>query len=132
MKRFLILAALLALLSFPVLAQQTPIVKTQTVALEIKTAPDFNMTVTPPTITTYVNRTVAYNITLESVNDFAGEIVLEVTGLPANVTAMFFPSNTVTIGPGPVAGIQVNVEVKADAPVGSYQLIFKATSTNYN
>ncbi len=113
-------------------SQVPPIVKTQTVEFRVQAAPDFNMAVTPPSITTFVGRTVAYSATFESVNDFAGEVMVGVSGLPADIKVTFFPSNVLTIAPGPVKGIQINVEIPGTAAVGTYQVTVTATSDKYN
>jgi uncharacterized membrane protein len=130
-KLFSVLLAVL-FLAAALPSQVQPIVKTQTVELRIQAAPDFNMAVTPPSITTFVGRTVAYSVTLESVNDFAGEVMVGVSGLPADIKVTFFPSNVVTIASGPLKGIQVNLEIPATATVGTLQVTVTATSDKYN
>lgn len=121
----------IAVLAYLVGQSQTPIVKTQVVTLQIQPSPSFNLSVDPASILTFPDRVVAYNATVTAVNNFAGEIVFSVEGLPTGVTATFFPSNTLTLGLDPKS-VQITVSVGASAPVGTYSLTIKATSTTYN
>lgn len=132
MKRQVSILVAVLILAAALSAQVPPIIKTQTVELRIQAAPSFNMTVTPPMITTFVGRTVAYSVDLESVNDFAGVVVIEATGLPAGIVVTYFPSNSVTLAPGPLRSVQVNIEIPTSTVVGTYQVTFTATSENYN
>jgi len=132
MRKFLSTLAAALFLAAALQAQVTPIVKSQTVELRVAAAPDFALAVVPASISTYVGRSVAYSVTLESVNDFAGEIVIAVSGLPADIKVAFFPSNTVTIAPGFQRGIQVTLEIPASAAAGVYQVTVTAASDKYN
>lgn len=113
---------------------QTPpaIVKTATVTLDVRPSPTFTLAVTPATIITYPNRTVAYGVLCTGVNNFAGDITISVTGLPAGATATFLPAAKFTLGATP-AGPQVNIAIPDDqALVKIHTLTFTATSTVYN
>lgn len=132
MRKWLPILAAVLFLAAALPSQVPPIVKTQTVELRIGAAPLFNMAATPAAIATYVGRTVAYSVALESVNDFAGEIRVALTGLPADITVTYFPSDAVTIAPGPARAVQVTLGIPASAAPGTYQLTVTATSTEYN
>lgn len=128
---FLILAALA--IGVYIGLQNPPITHEVTVTLNVGAAPDFTLTVTPDTINTFVNRTVAYNVECDSVNQFAGDITLSVGGLPSGWAVEFWPSATFTIGPGSPKGAQLNITIPDDpAAVGTYQVKVTATSTTYN
>ena len=116
-----------------VLTQTKPaITKTATVTLSVKPAPDFTLKVEPTHIDSPVGRTVAYSAMVTSVNNFAGEVVFSVSGLPAGFTVAMWPSNTLTLGPDAPKGIQINIDIGASAPIGDYTLTVTAESTNYN
>ncbi|MCK5346448.1 MAG: hypothetical protein KAR20_23725 [Candidatus Heimdallarchaeota archaeon] len=113
--------------------QQDPITKTQQVSLEVILAPDFTLAVTPPSITSPINRTVAYNASVTSVNGFTGEVVFSISGNPAGTTVSIFPSDTLTLGAGETMGVQIDVMIPDDVNlVGIYTLTVTADSTNYN
>jgi hypothetical protein len=112
--------------------QNPPIVKTATLTLDVRPAPDFTMEVSMDNIITYPNRAVAFQVQCTGVNNFAGDITISVENLPPGVTAEFFPSATFTLGVEP-KGVQVNMFIPDDpAVVGAHALTVKATSTNYN
>ena len=114
------------------LLQQDPITHTLQVTLEITPAVDFTPVVSPDTITSPVNRTVAYNITAISVDGFAGDVVIDISNLPAGVTVSYFPSNTFTVGPGSTTGIQADITISEDAELGTHTLTVEFESTQYN
>jgi hypothetical protein len=112
--------------------QNPPIVKTATLTLDVRPAPDFTMEVSMDNIITYPNRAVAFQVQCTGVNNFAGDITISIENLPPGVTAEFFPSATFTLGVEP-KGVQVNMFIPDDpAVVGAHALTVKATSTNYN
>lgn len=116
------------------LSQAKPaITKTATVTLRVKPAPDFTLKVEPMLIDSPLGRSVAYNATVTSVNNFAGEIVFSVSGLPAGFTAAMWPSNKLTLGPDAPKSIQINIDIgTAPTLVGDYTVTVTAESTNYN
>jgi hypothetical protein len=113
---------------------QTPpaIVKTTTVTLDVRPSPTFTLAVTPATIITYPNRTVAFDALCTGVNNFAGVVTLTISDLPAGATAQFLPSATFTLGTEPL-GAQINITLPDNqALVGLHTLTITATSTSYN
>jgi len=115
------------------LTQTKPaITKTATVTLSVKPAPDFTLKVEPTHIDSPLGRSVAFSATVTSVNNFAGEVVFSVSGLPAGFAMAIWPSNTLTLGPDAPKGIQINIDIGASAPVGDYTITVTAESTNYN
>ena len=133
---FIGICVLIILLAFGtlVLTQTQPkISKSVNVILNITPSVDFTLTADPVSITTPVGRNVAYTISVISVNDFAGDILFSISGLPEGVTAAFLPSNTLTLGAGETRGISVEMVIPDDpAIVGDYTLVVTATSTIYN
>ena len=115
------------------LTQTKPaITKTATVTLSVKPAPDFTLAVEPAHIDSPLGRSVAFAATVTSINNFAGEVVFSVSGLPAGFAVAIWPSNTLTLGPDAPKGIQINIDIGASAPIGDYTLTVTAESTNYN
>lgn len=117
-----------------VLTQQPPtITKTEQIALEVTPAPDFLLTLSTDFITTHINRTIGFAATVESVNNFAGDIAFSVTGEPQGAIISFFPSDTITLGPDQPRGISVEIIIPNDAnAVGNYTIIVTAESSIYN
>ena len=135
-KLILILIAILVIgvgSYFAFLQDQPPIVKTQEVTLTVKPAPDFMLETSMGHIDTFINRTIGFAVTVTSINEFAGEISFEATGLPPDFVISYFPGQTLTLGPDSPKGIQVDIVVPDDANlVGDYTIIITATSTTYN
>ena len=137
MKKWIIasvLTVLLAMVVFMVHTQTKPtITKTVQVTLNIQAKPDFTLQATPLEINTFIGRTVAYSASVTSINQFAGEIVFSLVGIPAGVTATIFPSNTLTLGPGETKGVQIEIVIADDEVlIGSYNLSITANSDTYN
>ena len=115
------------------LTQTKPaITRTAQVTLSVKPAPDFTLKVEPTHIDSPLGRSVAFAATVTSVNNFAGEVVFSVSGLPAGFAVAIWPGNTLTLGPDAPKGIQINIDIGASAPVGDYTITVTAESTNYN
>lgn len=109
-----------------------PIVKTAEITLIVSPAPDFSLSTNMTHIDTFVNRTIGFTATVESVNEFAGVIDFEVTGIPAGWAISYFPSQSLTLGTEP-KGISVEIIIPDDANlVGDYAILITATSTVYN
>lgn len=136
MKKIWILVALLALLigAIYLLTQQLPpITKTVEVTLSVKPAPDFILAVDPAHIDSPVGRVVAYGATVTAANNFVGQVVFSVSGLPAGFTVTYFPSDTVTLDSIAPKSVQINIDIANDpALVADYTITVKAESTNYN
>jgi len=113
--------------------QQPPITHPVQVTLEITLAPDFTPAVSPDHIITPINRTVAYNVSVTSVNGFTGEVMFSVSDEPAGVTISFFPSDRLTLGVGETRGVQIDVMIPDDVDlVGTHTLTVTMESTQYN
>jgi len=125
----LVLGAVLALI---IRAQTQPtIVKEAQVTFEILEAPDFTLEVSAGT-TAIAGQVFPLGITITPNSSFAGQVELSVSGLPAGVTATFFPASTVTVGGGP-AGAQIDLAIPRDnALVGSHTITVTALSRVYN
>jgi len=120
-------------IGFLLTQQQTPIIKTAEVTLTIHPSPDFTLVVTPEHIDSFPDRVVPYNASVTSVNNFAGEVIFSVSGLPPEIIVTYFPSNTLTLGPDAPKGVQINVEIPLNqALVGDYTITVTAESTQYN
>jgi len=79
-------------IGFLLTQQQTPIIKTAEVTLTIHPSPDFTLVVTPEHIDSFPDRVVPYNASVTSVNNFAGEVIFSVSGLPPEIIVTYFPS----------------------------------------
>lgn len=127
-----VLVIVVGLVGYFIGQTQPAITKTATVTLDVRPSPTFTLAVTPATIITYPNRTVAYSALCTGVNNFGGVITLTISGLPTGVTAEFLPSATFTLGTEP-KGAQINISLPDNqALVGIKTLTITATSTSYN
>ena len=115
---------------FAFVQSQPPIVKTAEITLTVMSAPDFTLTTSIQHINTFINRTIGFAVTVESVNQFAGDISFEVTGLPPEFVVSYFPGQTLTLSPDSPKGI--SVEIVVPDLVGDYTIVVTATSTTYN
>jgi len=135
-KWILILLAILVLsvgLYFAFVQDQPPITKTAEITLTVKPAPDFTLSTNIQHIDTFINRTIGFAITVTSINEFAGDVSFEVTGLPSEFQISYFPGQTLTLGPDSPKGISVEIIVPDNASlVGDYTIVTTATSTIYN
>lgn len=127
---FMVLALGAALL---LTRQQAPIIRTGEITLTIKTSPDFSLVVSPPHIDSFIDRVATSTASVTSHDEFSGDITFTVTGLPASITVTFFPSDTLTLGPGETRGVQIDYGIPDDETlVGDYTILITATSTVYN
>ena len=110
-----------------------PITKTAEITLNVKPAPDFILSTNMTHIETFINRTIAFAITVESVNEFTGDISFEVTGFPTDWVITYFPAQSLTLGPDQPKGISVEIIIPDDGTiVGAYTMTVTATTDNYN
>jgi len=110
-----------------------PIIKTANITLTVKPVPDFALTTSIAHIDTFINRTIGFAVTVTSVNEFAGEVSFEVTGLPPEFVISYFPGQSLTLGPDSPKGISVEIIVPDNVTlVGDYTIVVTATSTTYN
>lgn len=118
---------------FAFFQDQPPIVKTAEITLTVKPAPDFTLETSISHIDTFINRTIGFAIIGTSINDFAGDVSIEVTGLSPEFLISYVPGQTFTLGPGLPGGISIEIIVPNDSSlVGDHTIIVTATSTIYN
>jgi hypothetical protein len=99
------------------------IVRSTLVTLNVTLAPaDFSVCVSPNSLTINVTESKTAIVTVTSIGTFNQNVTLNVTGLPAHVTATFTP-----LAPKPLAGGTASsimrINVGADAINGTYHLI---------
>ena len=109
------------------------IIKTVNFQLKVVSIPDFALTLPFISGQAYAGQTFPIGAEVMSIDQFAGEIVFSVSGVPAGTQVQFLPSNKVTIAPGQPRGVQINLQIPADnALVGDYTIVVRAESTAYN
>jgi len=90
-------------------------------------APDFNMVLTPSINGVTAGQVASYNIALTSQEGFTGTIALSVSGLPANTSSDFSPSNQVNISPGQTLQAVLTISTSPSTPLGWHPLNVTAT-----
>jgi len=114
-------------------AQQNPITRTVIITLDVRPAPDFTVLASTSSIVSPINRIITFTVGATSVNDFAGEVVVTVSGEPVGSMVTFLPSNTFTLGAGETRGVQIDIALPDDPGiVGLHTITVTAESTNYN
>ncbi len=109
------------------------ITKTAHFALTVFSVPDFNLVLPQSQGNAYAGQIVSIVATAESIDQFAGEVVFSIAGVPAGTAIVYFPNDKVTIAPGSPGSVQIQLSLPADnAIVGVYDLIITAESTVYN
>ena len=134
---WIIIGLLVAILivGVAVILTQTPptITKTAEVTLTIQPSPDINLTTSTEHIDSFPNRVASFAATVEAVNNFAGDVVFSIDGLPPEITVTYFPSDTVTLDPSGPKGVQIDLGIPDDQSlVGNYTITVTAESTQYN
>ena len=116
------------------ITQQPPVItKTAEVTLTIYPSPDFTLAATPEHLDSFPDRVATFTASITSVNNFAGEVVFSVDGLPPEITVSMSPSDTLMLGIGETKGIQIDIGIPLNQSlVGDYTIIVTATSTQYN
>jgi hypothetical protein len=92
-------------------------------------AGDFSLTAAPTSLTIARGSTGQYTVTLNSLNAFAGNVTLSVTGLPSKTSGSFSP-NPVALSSGGTGTSTLNVKVNRPAARGTYTLTITGTSGN--
>ena len=93
-------------------------------ALVVTAPPDFGLSATPTSRNVVAGAGAAYTVGVASLNGFAGNVALSLTGLPSGVgTASFSPQ--VVAGAG---SSQLTVKTVASAPGGTYPLTITGTA----
>jgi subtilisin family serine protease len=95
-----------------------------TATLVVPAPPDFSLGVSPSSRSVAAGAGAAYTVGVGSVNGFAGNVTLSLSGLPASVgSAAFTPA--VVAGAG---SSQLGIVTQATAPAGSYTLTVTGSS----
>ena len=87
------------------------------------TAPDFTLTVTPPTNSIIAGGTATYTVNVAAVNGFVGTVNLSAAGLPGSASAAFSPATIVSSGSS-----TLTIATTAGTPTGSSTLAITGTS----
>ncbi len=137
MKKWIIasfLVVFLAVIAFLAITQTLPtITKTVQVTMTVMPKPDFTLDVGVAHVNVRIGQETSYVASVSSVNEFAGEIVFSISGIPVGAIVTFLPSNTVTIAPGQDRGCQINIAIPDDPVlIGDYTITVMASSDTYN
>lgn len=137
MRKWIILFVVFAVLSigiFIALTQTKPTIsKSVSFKLNIIPKPDFLLEVTPLEIHTPIQRTVAFTVSITSVQGFAGEVKFVVTDIPVGIIVAILPSDTLTLGLNETKGIQLEITIPDDDTlIGWHTLTVTASSDTYN
>jgi hypothetical protein len=95
------------------------------VMLVVTTATDFTLSVTPAGSTVTAGSGMSYTVAVSALNGFAGDVALQVTGVPAGTNARFTPAIISRAGSS-----TLNVTAGAGTPGGNYQLTVTGASGN--
>jgi Domain of unknown function (DUF1929)/PKD domain len=87
------------------------------------TAPDFTISVTPPTTSIISGGTATYNVTVAALNGFAGSVSLTATGLPSGASPVFSPPSVASSGSS-----TLTITTMGSTPTGSFTLSIAGTS----
>jgi subtilisin family serine protease len=96
---------------------------TATATLVVPAPPDFGLAASPASSTVAAGGGAAYTVGVTSLNGFAGDVALSVSGLPTGAAAAFTPA--VVAGAG---SAQLSIATSATAPPGTYPLTVTGTS----
>lgn len=95
-----------------------------TVTLNV-TAPDFSLTVSPPSTSIFSSGTASYTANVSALNGFSGAVNLAIAGLPSGASASF--SSATINGSG---SSTLTISTVAATPTGSYTLMVTGTSAS--
>ncbi len=137
MKKWIIFVSIVVVcfaMLFVAFTQTKPTIsKSVQIKLNILPKPDFTLELQPLEIHTPIQRTVAFSATITSIQGFAGEVVVSVTGMPSGVTAVIVPSDTLTLGVGESKGVNIEFTIADDDTlIGWHTLTVTASSDTYN
>jgi hypothetical protein len=91
----------------------------------LSTGPAFSVSAKPAFVAARPGATVALNVSLRSLNGFAGNVQLTVNGLPLGAAAAFSPS-----APGVPGASTLTVNMTSGTPLGTYTLTITGTGSN--
>jgi hypothetical protein len=98
--------------------------RTASVSLLVSPPPDFGITATPSSLTVVAGTAGTATVGVSSLNGFAGDVTLSLTGLPPSVGGATFTPPVVT-----AAGTaQLSISTLTSAPSGSYPLTVTGSS----
>jgi hypothetical protein len=107
--------------------------KSAAFTLIVVSVPDFTLILPSYSGAAYAGQVFPISAEVESVDQFAGDIVFSIAGQPPGSVVTFLPSDTVTIAPGFKKGVQINIAIPADNSLaGTYIILITAISTVYN
>lgn len=111
--------------TYPLVITATDGVLTHTadISLVVSAAPDFTMSINPPSQSVQAGANTTYGITITGANGFSAATNLAVSGLPAGATGAFNPANVNGSGAS-----QLTVSTTTNVAPGSYPFIITATS----
>ncbi len=90
---------------------------TASVTLIVSAAPDFAISVSPPSQSVLQGQTTSYSVSVTALNGFNSQVSLSVSGLPSGASGVFSsPSGT------PNFASTLTVTLPSDVPTGSYTL----------
>lgn len=89
------------------------------------TAPDFDTTISPPSVNAGVGRTATTRLTIAPVNGYTGKVYLSLGDLPAGITASLSQTQ---VTPGPQTSVTLTMTVAASAAAKTYVVPVRAQS----
>jgi subtilisin family serine protease len=89
-------------------------------------SPDFSLSVAPTSRTLARPGSTTYAVTLTSLNGFAGNVSLSVSGLPSKTKGAFSP-NPLALGTGGTATSSLTITAQGNGPTGSFTLTVTGT-----
>jgi hypothetical protein len=84
-------------------------------------APDFSLSVSPPSQSVVRGRAAGYTVTVSPANGFTGSVALSATGLPTAASASFSPNPATTSS-------KLTVQTNGSTPLGGYTLTITGKS----
>jgi hypothetical protein len=98
-----------------------PVIRSDVAAMLGAPAPDFSLSVSPPSQSVVLGRAASYAVTVSRAGGFMGSVALSVTGLPAGASASFSPNPATTSS-------SLAVQTSRSTPLGRYTLTITGMS----
>jgi len=92
-----------------------------TTATLVVTAPDFSLSASPTTQTVVQGSATSYNLTINPVNGFAGQVTFSVSGLPTGASGTFSPNPATSTS-------ALSVTTSTTTPAGTYAVTITGVS----
>jgi uncharacterized membrane protein len=99
-----------------------------TVRLSVSGNALFSFTASPLLRIVPPNSTTSFGFTLNSLNNFSGQVTVTPGSLPAGVTATLAPPSPVTLPPAGTVGVVAQMTIGPAVPAGKYPIRFTASS----